>query len=243
MIAWCAEYVVHLDRHARWIIADLTKPGMDKARPRPRQAFFHATRAEFYLRRGREADEVVAQLTMPTALCRQAGAPRTVFLRYIFPRGESAFHLELLWFEKNATRLPEAAWLSFAPRVNRPGAWQIEKMGEWFSPLDVCSKGNRNLHGIGRAIRHVGREGTLMIESADAHLVAPGAPRLLQFDDSQPPLAGGMHFNLHNNVFCSNFPEWYGDDALFRFTIRLDARPVAAKKDVRRSSSIAKVNR
>jgi len=164
---------------------------------------------------------VIAVLDMPAAVCREVGAPRPVFLRYTFSHKEQAFGLELLWFDKAATRLPEAAWLSFQPKVSAPKNWRIEKMGEWFSPLEVCSKGNRNLHAIGRAIRHAGREGTLTIESLDAQLVSPGAPRLHEFDNTQPPLAGGMHFNLHNNLFGSNFPMWYDDDAAFRFTVRL----------------------
>jgi len=215
------EYVLHIDRHGDWVIADLMKLGMDKVRPRSRHAFFKAASAKLYLRRGSQADVVIAVLSLPAAAGREAGAPRTVILRYTFSRTEQVFELNLLWFDKAATRLPEAAWLSFQPQVSRPKRWQIEKMGEWFSPLEVCPKGNRNLHGIGREIRHAGREGTLTIESLDAHLVSPGAPRLLEFDNTQPPLAGGMHFNLHNNLYGTNFPMWYDDDAAFRFLVRV----------------------
>jgi hypothetical protein len=215
------DYGVHIDRHAGWCLPDMTKPGMDQARPRPRDAFFAPVSAMLYLRQEKQADVIVAALTMPVAICREAGAPRTVFLRYAFSHAEPRFDLELSWFDKTATRLPEAAWLSFQPLVSAPKNWQIEKMGEWFSPLEVCSKGNRNLHATGAEIRHTGRHGTLTIESLDAHLVAPGAPRLLEFDNSLPPLAGGMHFNLHNNLYGTNFPMWYDDDARFRFTVRI----------------------
>jgi len=218
---YVGAYAVHLDRHAYWALADLTKPGIDKVRPRPRHAFFLPRQARLYFRRRTQADEVIAALKMPAPVCREAGAPRTVFLRYLFSRTAPVFALELLWFDKTATRLPEAAWLSFQPKVDRPAAWQMEKMGEWFSPLEVCSKGNRNLHAIGREIRHTGKEGQLTIGSLDAPLVAPGAPRLLEFDNTQPPLQGGMHFNLHNNIWGTNFPMWYGDNARFRFTVSL----------------------
>jgi hypothetical protein len=60
----------------------------------------------------------------------------------------------------------------------------------------------------------------LSIESLDAHLVSPGEPRLLRFDDALPRLVGGMHFCLHANVWGTNFPLWYEDDARFRFRLR-----------------------
>ncbi|WP_240344358.1 hypothetical protein [Paenibacillus sp. SYP-B3998] len=50
-------------------------------------------------------------------------------------------------------------------------------------------------------------------ETLDAALVCPGERRLLQFDHSLPPLTGGMHVNLHNNVWVTNFPAWYEDGA------------------------------
>jgi len=85
------EYIVHLERNADWIIPDVTKPGMDKARPRPRHAFFRPAGARLYLRRGDKADVVLAALKMPAAVCRDVGAPRTVFLRYAFSHTEPVF--------------------------------------------------------------------------------------------------------------------------------------------------------
>jgi hypothetical protein len=223
-------YLIHRDRHGHWAVADFSKPGMETTRPKPRHAFFASEKAVFHLLRGKggRPDVVVAVLRLPREVCRQAGAPHEVLLRYSFPRAKSEIGVELLWFGKPATRLPEAAWLSFDPKVPSPEAWQMEKMGEWISPLKVCSRGNRNLHAIDQAVRNV----PIYIESLDAPLVAPGAPRLLEFDDTQPPLDGGMHFNLHNNVWGTNFPMWYEDDALFRFTVHLksEERPARAER-------------
>ena len=52
------------------------------------------------------------------------------------------------------------------------------------------------------------------------HLVAPGEPSLLNFSNRQPPLQHGMHVNLYNNVWGTNFPMWYAEDARFRFVLR-----------------------
>lgn len=212
---WLRAYCVHLDKHAGWAVPDLSKPGMDLVRPRPRHAFFPPSRADICMRRGPVADVVLVTLALPDRINPQAGAPCEVLLRYTFAHGQARVEIDVWWFGKPATRLPEAAWFSFQPAVKKPQDWRIEKLGEWFSPLDVVADGNRNLHAVGHAIRNDG----LTIETLDAPLVAPGAPRLLEFDKTQPALDGGMHFNLYNNVWGTNFPMWTDQDAHFRFSI------------------------
>jgi hypothetical protein len=61
-----------------------------------------------------------------------------------------------------------------------------------------------------------------MIETLDAPLLVPGEPSLLNFNNKQPPLRRGMHFNLYNNVWGTNFPMWFEGDARFRFSLSYD---------------------
>jgi hypothetical protein len=97
----------------------------------------------------------------------------------------------------------------------------MEKLGELFSPLEVVRHGNRKLHAIGRQVLYSDKQDVLSIETLDAPLVAPGEPSLLRFDNRQPPLSQGMHFNLYNNIWGTNFPMWYDEDARFRFILML----------------------
>ena len=96
-------------------------------------------------------------------------------------------------------------------------------MGEWVSPGEVVRNGNRKLHAVGAGVSYTDPNGQMVIESLDAPLVAPGEPSLLNFNNRQPPLSRGMHFNLDNNVWGTNFPMWYDDDTRFRFIIRTSA--------------------
>ena len=57
------------------------------------------------------------------------------------------------------------------------------------------------------------------IDTPDAPLIAPGEPALLNFTNRFASLRGGVHVNLYNNVWGTNFPMWYEDDARFRFTL------------------------
>ena len=59
------------------------------------------------------------------------------------------------------------------------------------------------------------------LDSLDAPLVAPGLPSLLNFTNLQPALKHGMHFLLYDNLWGTNFPMWYDENARFRFTLSL----------------------
>jgi hypothetical protein len=83
----------------------------------------------------------------------------------------------------------------------------------------VVRGGNRKLHAIDRYVAYRDGRDHLFIESMDAPLLAPGQPSLLDFNNKPPPLKKGMHFNLYNNVWGTNFPMWYDEDARFRFVL------------------------
>jgi hypothetical protein len=89
-------------------------------------------------------------------------------------------------------------------------------MGVRIDPCDVVAGGGRFLHAV-EAVE----AGDFTLVPLDAALVAPGGPRLLRADDASPDLGRGISVNLHNNVWGSNFPMWYGEDARFRFRFEL----------------------
>jgi hypothetical protein len=86
--------------------------------------------------------------------------------------------------------------------------------------LDVVKGGNRNLHGVDTGITYEDRQSGFQLETLDAFLVAPGRRALLDFENRQPDMAGGLHFCLVNNLTGTNFTMWFEDDMQFRFTLR-----------------------
>ena len=155
-------------------------------------------------------------------LFRSFGSAPRFRLEVFLPDEQSELHFDLRLFDQTASRIPQASWCSFQPMTVEPNAWRIEKLGQWISPLEVIARGNRTLHATGRGVKYEASDGTMLLETFDAPLVAPGAPALLRFQDQQPRLEGGMHFNLHNNVWGTNFPAWYEGASRFRFVLRID---------------------
>ena len=91
------------------------------------------------------------------------------------PKGTGTIEMFFEWFDKPATRMGESCWISFLPIVASPENWLMDKMGDWISPLDVISKGNRRLHGIQTGILYKDKSCSLHIDSFDTPTVAPGA--------------------------------------------------------------------
>jgi hypothetical protein len=215
------QYNINRRRTADWSIPDFTKPGLGGAAPAHR-AWQPQLRA-LYRRQDAAGLRLLAQLGFPPDASEQGGSPRDFTLEIMLPADRPEAHLTLQWFEKPACRMPEALWITFNPLVGR-GRWRLDKLGEPIDPLDVVRDGNRKLHAVGvGAAAEVGVR-TFVLETLDAPLIAPGEPSLLNFNNRRPPLAGGVHVNLYNNVWGTNFPMWYDDDARFRFVISLQER-------------------
>lgn len=140
------------------------------------------------------------------------GAPARLELLMTFSPKSITF--DLAWFQKSASRVAEGLWLRFCPPQILTG---IHKMGEWFRPEDMVLKGGRRLHAVEDDVRFE----TCAIRPLDCALVSAGGPSLLSFDEERIPVRDGVSFNLFNNVWNTNFPMWYDQDARFRFIFGL----------------------
>lgn len=217
------EYVTNLPIHHSWAEADLGKPGIEFVDPKPEHRLFKAHAPRIELDRQRECDVVSVELKLPNEVCEQHGAPQRLSILYTFQRSASQIEVQLAWQGKQACRLPEASWFSFSPLVDNPNIWEMDKLGRRISPLSVVKNGNRNMHGVQSGLYYAGADGTAVIETLDAPIVCPGERRILQFDNSFAPLEKGFHFNLHNNVWGTNFVMWFEDDMKYRFRLTLNS--------------------
>jgi len=217
--AWFEQYIENIDKTYIWAESDFGKPGMEFLHPRPKNQRYSPTIAALRTTSGEQADRATVLLGLPVNAVEHYGAPKEIQIDYLFYHDTAKIDVTLQWFDKQANRLPEAVWFSFAPKVDNPNLWMMDKMGERISPLEVVKDGNRNLHAVNTGIYYDGADGIAVIETVDAPLVAPGERRLLQFDNTFASLDGGMHFVLYNNLWGTNFPMWYEEDAKFRFSL------------------------
>lgn len=128
---------------------------------------------------------------------------------------EKRIDFDFAWWGKEPTRVAEGSWLQFCPKEC---VSSIQKMGIWISPAQVVKYGNRRIHAADEGVRFE----NLTLQTLDAPLISVGERALLKFPDTLPDMNRGVYCNLHNNIWGTNFPMWYEDDARFRFTLQTE---------------------
>lgn len=208
-----------------WFPRDFGKPGLGDtltrgggATARLKKAFINNERES-----PEEPVELLFEMTWPDGIPPGPGFPGKLYILWKLHHTAARIQQEILWFDKPAARIPESMWTGFSPAGIDPASVRIEKTGRWISPLDVVRNGNRKLHATNGGVVMNCRGMGVRITSRDAPLVAPGSPSLLDFNNRRPALKRGAHFNLFNNVWGTNFPQWTAEDARFRFTIDFGA--------------------
>ncbi len=149
----------------------------------------------------RDGETTVFRLAFEEEIRTFAGLPELYLL-------ESETYTELRWFGKRPNRLPEAFWLRL-PQIT--DHMELRKLDTWIRPETCLDAGN--LHAVW-AVRNDDWE----IETLDAPLAAPYGRNLLQWKN--PRETQELYFNLYNNIWNTNFPMWFAEDAKFRFVIR-----------------------
>ena len=212
------RYTRDLERHFWWAMRDLTRWELRESETRA--ARLGPDTVRLLHRREPGAHRFQVRMTLPVADVPGYGCPREVVMEVRCPDASPEIEITLSWRGKRATRLPEVSWLSFAPAVADAKGWRLHKLGCEIDPLAVVLNGNRFAHAVQDGFAYRGPDGALAVDTLDAPLVALGEPRLLVFDDRQPDLAGGVHVCLHNNLWNSNFRQWYAGASGYRFIVR-----------------------
>ena len=236
---------------------NFAKQGMDSAAPASREwepALLGAYEAVGGVGGGGGAAcSLLLALALPGEAVTKYGGAGALFVQLDVDSGGSGapgVNLTLSLFNKTATRLAEASWLSFTPNLGagageEAAAWWLSVLDEPVDPLDVVPYGTRHLHAVGEGFgwgegaprggaaaaqaraREGGRAGasvtSFVVQTLDAALVAPGdRAHLLDYaGDALPDLSGGMHVNLHNNAWGTSFRQWWGGSMAFRFRVLL----------------------
>ena len=210
------QYNRNFESGRDWILADYGKPGMEALQPAPEHRLCKARLTDLVRCDAKDIVQIRASLEAVEESPR--GAPKHIHILYCFSKAGTLVEITLAWNDKEATRLPEALWLSIGLNTEEGGTWRMRKLGQSL-PLDTTvSKGARSIHAVeGLAYEHATKP--LLIENLDSPLISLGQRKLLCFDDELPRNDGVFHFNLYNNIWNTNFPLWYEEDG--RSTLRI----------------------
>ena len=135
------------------------KPNMSSANPqyttvRPQaKALWHKAEA------GGSCTYLLEATVPQTVPAHISGAPSTIWTKVEVgsaaagetdAAGPTSVSLTSTWLDKTTTRMAEACWVSFAPKVSAPSTgWMISSMGQQLDPTQVVTHGATHLHAMG----------------------------------------------------------------------------------------------
>lgn len=220
-----ADYEDFMHRYLRarydWALCDFGKPGLEQSQAV--SARLSARVVNRRVQRERGGTRIIADLQFPAG-CVEAGTlPVAIQVNCLLCKGDRRAELSLTIAGKPAVRLPEAYWLSFgAPGLR---SVVVEKVGEPVDVADVVERGNRQMHGMDRYVDLHTDRGTVRLWSDAAFLVGVGEGHGLNYSTALPDASGGVHFNLSNNLWGTNFGMWNEGSLTYHFV----AEKVAGK--------------
>ena len=206
---------------------DFGKAGMSSADPDATSWFTTVKDAKYSGGEGAHCS-ILVQLALPHEAVKYYGAAAEIYLK-IDVTDTVAFSYS--WFGKTATRLAESFWVSWNVRSQSNAKWMMDVMGQPIDPLDVVRGGTLFKHFVNQGVSLKDQNGTTTVNFIDTGLVGVGdVNHLLHFCrergwggtancNQTNPVKGGMHANLHNNLWGTAFPQWYDDDGSARFVI------------------------
>lgn len=207
---WLNHYSRNLEQTAVWAIPDFARLMLKYENGK-----YPAGRFEYFVDRAvRDGNQVIVHLKCEKRLCEELGAPRLI--QIIYTLNENGVKIDVSWFGKDANRLTEAVYMHLFPSNNNIN---LTKISDEIDPKSVASKGGRNLHAVfGTELECDNRN--YRIINHHSPLVSIGRGKILQFDNKfESAETDGITYVLYNNVWGTNFPLWYEDNARFLFEI------------------------
>ena len=212
------QYLVNVDIHSKWGIPAFTRPGIEPWAGKHKRYLPQADWIR-YKETLRTVDFRI-KMSMPQEAVELYGSPRRVYLDIMVSKQKPTIEFIIQWFDKSANRMPEAMWFSFLPALAEKGSWLLTKIGHDISPSDVVKNGNRHLHCT-ECVKLKMSKASIRIINLDTPLVAIGKLCLLNFGDYPKTSFKGVHFNLYNNIWNTNFPRWYSHDGISRYLLEV----------------------
>eukprot|EP01006_Ploeotia_vitrea_P051969 TRINITY_DN67625_c6_g1_i1.p1 TRINITY_DN67625_c6_g1~~TRINITY_DN67625_c6_g1_i1.p1 ORF type:complete len:752 (-),score=89.33 TRINITY_DN67625_c6_g1_i1:2-2257(-) len=127
----------------------------------------------------------------------------------------SVLYYTLNTYHKTPTRILEAMWLSVDPVVPPhwpKDLWSMDKLGTTITTADtIVDGGAKHMHVVQDHVTFKpGGPRKMEIQPWDTGLISVGSARIFPTPTNvTADPTGGIHFNLHNNLWDTNYPLWY----------------------------------
>ena len=214
-----AEIVRYLKDYAYdlepWFLADFGRPGY----PRGEHRTFTSRAARIRVENGRGWARILLKWKQDEESHRELGNAPEVRLEATLFDHQPFVDLRCTLEGKQECPMLEAGHLVLPLRVDAP-SYAINKTGSVIDPgRDIAWDANRLLYCCDRWVDVSDRDEGMLVMPLDCPLFSIGAPAIERFDGSGGPGRPILWFNLFNNQWGTNFPQWIGGTLTFRFRL------------------------
>lgn len=213
---WLKHYSRDLNSTKKWAIGDFARPLLKYVKGKYPIGRFSYSAVKAVLDDSKKNPKIYVNLKCDERLCRELGAPRDI--QIIYTLSENGLEIDISWFGKDASRLTEAIYMRLFPAN---GNIKLKKLEDTIEPNSVISNGSRNLHAVSAA-ELIADKNSYKFTNFDNPILSLGKGKILEFDNKFEDIEkDGISYVLYNNVWGTNFPLWYEDNAKFRFAIEI----------------------
>ncbi len=211
---WLTHYTRDYSETISWCVGDFARPLLKYAKGKYPSGRFSYSCVSKQKKEYEDKTEIIVDLKCDERLSIDLGAPRIIQIKYIL--SQNGLSADVSWFNKDANRLTEAMYLHMMPSK---GEFKLVKLEEEVDYKDVVSMGGRNLHAVQKSVLYKNNR-KYYFKNLHSPLISIGKGKILEFDNKIEDIEkDGITYVLHNNVWGTNFPQWYEDNAYFRFKI------------------------
>lgn len=215
---WLSHYARDVKKNSTWVYGDFGRPLLkyaDKKYPQGRFAYTPVKTG--VLQQSENKIEICIDFKCDEKLCIELGAPKLIQVVYCL--NENGLSYNVSWYGKDANRLTEALYLHLFPISDNI---KFVKLSKEIEPCKVVSKGGRKISAVEKVV--LGADDK-KFDFVNCHspLVSLGSGKILEYDNKFEDVEkDGFTYILHDNVWGTNFPLWYEDNASFDFKIKLN---------------------
>ncbi len=208
---WLKNYTRDIKDTITWCIGDFARPLLKYVKGK-----YPSGRFPYRVKNASKLENsILIDLECDRTVCYELGAPLLVQVLYTLT--ENGLEFEVSWFNKDANRLTEAMYLHLNPSSH--GEISLNKLGQWINPYEIVGMGGKKLSAV-KCVKLSKGKNEYIFRNFHSPLFSAGKGKILEYDNEVEDIKkDGISFVLHDNVWGTNFPLWYEDNAYFRFTI------------------------
>lgn len=198
-----------------WYVNDFGKPGYPRIEHK--QYGLHLT--DVQIANGAGWGSMAIRFTTPNESYEAFGNGEEICLSIRLEANQPYADMGVTVHRKAATAYAESGHFTFALNAGEP-AYRFQKLGSSVNPLTDIEKGaNTRLHCASQWV-DVQDEGVgLAIIPFDTPLFSIGEKGIYQYSQVYVPEQPTLHFNLFNNQWGTNFPQWISGSFQYAFRI------------------------